>query len=127
MDVNNRGNSKSTGSLTILKSWMLIGPQNSSTQGLSLQISEIPVGSAQPLHSHEPEQCYYIVRGRGIMTIGEETRQVSAGDAVYIPPNRSHGIENSGDDVLEYVTANSPVFDSRYENALWPADPAQDG
>lgn len=53
-------------------------------------------------------------------TIG---RGVSAGDAVYIPSNKKHGIKSLGDDVLEYLTANSPVFGEKYENALWPADP----
>ncbi len=27
-----------------------------------MQISEVPVGSEQPIHNHEPEQCYYIDR-----------------------------------------------------------------
>ena len=125
MELFNKGNSKNTGQLPILSSWMLISPQNSSTQGISVQISEIPVGSEQPVHNHDPEQCYYIIKGKGLMIIDAETREVSAGDAVYIPSNKNHGIKNSGDDVLEYLTANSPVFSEQYENALWPADPVR--
>jgi mannose-6-phosphate isomerase-like protein (cupin superfamily) len=102
---------------------MLISPRNSSTQNLSLQISEIPIGSEQPIHTHEPEQIYYIINGKGLMAIDEEDREVFPGDAVYIPGNAKHGIKNNGNEVLEYITANSPVFSEKYESTLWPAHP----
>ncbi len=124
MEVFDRGSSRNTGDLAVLRSWMLIGPRNSAAQNLSMQVSEIPVGSQQPMHSHSPEQCYYIIQGRGLMTIEEEAREVTAGMAVYIPSNKRHGIQNTGDDVLEYLTANSPPFSEDYENSLWPARPA---
>jgi mannose-6-phosphate isomerase-like protein (cupin superfamily) len=55
------------------------------------------------------------------MTIEEESREVLPGDAVYIPSNSNHGIKNIGDDVLEYLTANSPAFSDQYESSLWPS------
>ena len=125
MEIFNKSNSRNTGELPILTSWMLIGSQNCSTQNISLQVSEIPMGSEQPVHNHDPEQCYYIIKGRGLMIIEEETREVRAGDAVYIPSNKKHGIKNIGNDLLEYLTANSPVFSRQYENTLWRAEPAQ--
>ncbi len=124
MEIFNRKNSKSTGDLQILTSWMLISPQNSSAQNLSVQVSEIPVGSEQPLHNHEPEQCYYIIKGKGLMIIEDDSKEVTAGDAVYIPSNLKHGIKNIGDDVLEYLTANAPVFSEQYEGNLWPTAPS---
>lgn len=123
MEIFNRSNSKSTGNLPLLTSWMLISPRNSSARAMSMQISEVPAGSSQPLHHHGPEQCYYIIRGKGLMVIEDETRDVSAGDAVCIPADKMHGIKNTGEDVLEYLTANSPAFSETYESTLWPADP----
>ena len=123
MEVFNRNNSCNTGELPILTSWMLISPKNTSTRNLSIQISEVPVGSEQPIHKHEPEQCYYIIKGKGLMIIEEGTKEVFAGDAVYIPSNSKHGIKNIGDDVLEYLTANAPVFSDQYESSLWPSAP----
>ena len=122
MEIFNKGNSKNTGNLEMLTSHMLISPQNSSTQNLSIQISEVPIGSEQPNHAHAPEQCYYIVRGKGLMIIEGESKEVSEGDVVYIPPNNEHGIKNIGNTVLKYLTANSPVFSKEYEDSLWPAD-----
>jgi mannose-6-phosphate isomerase-like protein (cupin superfamily) len=120
----NRNNSNNTGELQILTSWMLISPKSSSAQNLSVQISEVPVGSEQPIHNHEPEQCYYIIKGKGLMIIEEESRAVSSGDAVYIPSNLKHGMKNIGDETLEYLTANAPVFTEEYENAFWPSAPS---
>jgi len=120
MDVFNRNNTYHTRELPILKSYMLIGRVNTPANGVSIQISEIPINSEQPLHRHAPEQCYYIIRGRGLMIIEREEWVVEAGDAVYIPSNKDHGIKNIGSKVLEYLTANSPAFDPDYEKALWP-------
>jgi len=124
MEISNRNNSKNTGKLPILTSWMLISPQNSSTKNLSVQISEVPVGSSQPLHNHEPEQCYYIIEGKGLMIVEGESKKVIAGDAVYVPSNSKHGIKNISNIVLEYLTVNSPVFSKKYENTLWPSVPS---
>jgi quercetin dioxygenase-like cupin family protein len=126
MEIFNRKNSKNTGQLKILSSFMLITPRNSSARNLSIQVSEVPVGSAQPIHAHEPEQCYYLIRGKGLMIIEDEAREVVSGDAILIPPNKKHGIKNTGNEVLEYLTGNSPVFKKEYEDSLWPAAPVRE-
>jgi mannose-6-phosphate isomerase-like protein (cupin superfamily) len=123
MEVFNRDNSKNTGELKMLTSWMLISPLNTSSQNISMQISAVPAGSEQPVHHHAPEQCYYIIRGKGLMLIEDEAKEVAAGDAVFIKANLKHGIKNTGDGILEYLTANAPAFDKEYEEALWPATP----
>ncbi len=124
MEIFNRHTSKNTGNLDILTSWMLIGPQNSSAKNVSIQISENPAGSGQPVHRHGPEQCYYIIQGTGLMTIENETEEVSVGDAVHIPSNAQHGMKNIGSGVLEYLTVNSPVFSEQYKNNQWPSSPS---
>ena len=124
MEIFNRNNSNHTGPLPILTSWMLISPKKSPTRNLSVQISEIPAGSGQPIHKHEPEQCYYIIKGKGLMMIEEESKEVYAGDAIYIPSNSNHGIKNIGDAVLEYLTVNAPAFSAQYESSLWPSAPS---
>ena len=105
----------------MLSSYMLIGRRN--TKNISIQISDIPLNSQQPPHKHEPEQCYYIIKGKGLMKIEDEEKIVGPGDAIYIPSNREHGIKNIGNEVLEYLTANTPAFDPDYERKLWPNRP----
>lgn len=121
MIINNKDNSYNTGNLELLKSFMLVGCRDVKDAGLSLQISFIPVNSEQPVHNHEPEQVYYIIRGNGLMIIDDEREQVRAGDAIYVPSNKKHGIKNNGTETLEYLTANAPTFSEEYENRLWPA------
>lgn len=57
------------------------------------------------------------------MIIEDESREVFAGDAVFIASNLNHGIKNIGDDVLEYLAANTPAFSRHYESTLWPCTP----
>ncbi|MCA9874152.1 MAG: cupin domain-containing protein [Anaerolineales bacterium] len=72
---------------------------------------EVEPGAAQIPHHHAPEQIYVIVQGSGLMRVGEETQQVTAGDLVFIPPHAVHGLQNNGADVLIYVSAATPPFD----------------
>ncbi|MGE5404571.1 MAG: cupin domain-containing protein [Candidatus Saccharibacteria bacterium] len=122
MRVSSKNTSNFGGLENALTSWMLIG-RNSGITNISIQYSEVEPGCEQPLHKHEPEQCYYIIDGVGLMTINEETHQVSAGEAIYIPGNALHGIRNAGNSILKYLTANTPSFDLEYENLLWPNRP----
>ncbi|CAI0706123.1 cupin domain-containing protein [Serratia ficaria] len=44
-----------------------------------------------PLHSHPHEQLTYVLSGRFRFTIGDETREVAAGDTLYKKPHVVHG------------------------------------
>jgi medium-chain acyl-[acyl-carrier-protein] hydrolase len=123
MNIFNKSNTYNTGDLKILSSYMLIGKINTLSKNISMQLSSVPINSEQPIHNHEPEQCYYIINGKGLMIIENEESIMKAGDAVYIPSNKQHGIKNIGTKDLEYLTVNSPIFDVDYENKLWPAEP----
>ncbi|QEF95317.1 cupin domain-containing protein [Methanothermobacter sp. KEPCO-1] len=58
----------------------------------------------------EAVEVYYILEGEGVMHIGEEVREVSAGDAVYIPPGCVQYIENSGEGDLSFLCIVSPPW-----------------
>ncbi len=79
--------------------------------GLSVTWVEVAPGSRQRPHSHAPEQVYVIVRGTGKMHVGEEAQDVRPGDLIYIPPNVTHGIENTSGETLTYLSAATPAFD----------------
>ncbi len=123
MKIFNKVNTSNTGDLEILKSFLLIGSQNVKNTSISLQISEIPIKSEQPIHNHKPTQCYYIICGQGLMIVEDEKQKVKGGDAIYVPSNKNHGIINIGNQPLEYLTVNSPAFDEDYEKKFWPKKP----
>jgi len=45
-----------------------------------------------PLHSHEHEQAGYVVSGRGLLQIGDEERELRAGDGYLVPSNVPHAV-----------------------------------
>ncbi len=98
---------------------LLIGESNSGSKEISIQITDVEPNGMQFLHSHEQEQCYYIISGRGKMIIDDQIQAVRKGDAIYIPSNAEHGIENYGEEVLTYLTANK-TFGEKREAEIWP-------
>jgi mannose-6-phosphate isomerase-like protein (cupin superfamily) len=77
-------------------------------------------GSQQTLHSHSAqEQVFVIVRGRGVMIVDGEEREVGPGTLVFIPPGAVHAIRNSGAETLVFVSATAPPFDPVRARAQW--------
>lgn len=93
-------------------SYLLLTKGQFGSSNLSITWVEGAPGSEQPVHAHpENEQIYVIVRGRGVMKVGEEQREVEPGTLVFVPPATDHAIHNSGDEPLLYVSATAPPFD----------------
>ncbi len=118
MLITNRKNTR-TGVYDGFKTQLLIGELNSGSKEISIQITDVDPDKMQYLHSHDQAQCYYIISGRGQMIIDDEEKEVLKGDAVFIPPNSTHGIKNTGDLPLTYLTANQG-FGEKRERELWP-------
>lgn len=77
----------------------------------SLAIAWVDPGQATHPHALRQTEVYYIIRGNGIMHIGQETREVGPGDAVVIPPGHAQWIENrSTTQVLEFAAIVSPPW-----------------
>ena len=72
---------------------------------------DVVPGGRQPLHNHPEVQVYIIVAGTGRMQVGDREVEVSPGQLVHVPSGAFHGITNTGDGVLTYVTAATPAFD----------------
>ena len=60
----------------------------------NLMVCEITLegGSVIAAHAHPHEQITYIISGKCRYTVGEETKDVAAGDSVLIPGNVPHSI-----------------------------------
>ena len=50
-------------------------------------------------HAHAHEEVYIVIKGEGVVTVGEEEAEVTPGDVIEIPPDIYHTIrcENEGD------------------------------
>ena len=82
----------------------LIDNEICGSEGVSVGYGKIPVGEYLPLHTHEPQEIYFITRGTGLLTQDDTNlKEISEGDIVYIPCNKQHGLENTGGIDLEYL------------------------
>ena len=89
----------------------LIDRTTASITQCSLAEETLPPGKTVTPHHHEVlEEIYYILSGSGVMTIGEESREVSAGDAIYIPKHNVHTLTNTGADEMKLLLVCGPAF-----------------
>jgi quercetin dioxygenase-like cupin family protein len=83
------------------------------TQGapFSAYIVSAKPGQGPPLHTHPYVEVAFTLEGCATITIGDEEREVKAGDIVVIPTNTPHRFVNSGDTVLRQIDVHaSPTF-----------------
>jgi len=93
-----------------LTSHFMLGRGDTEANALAVTWVTVRPGSRQILHNHPEVQVYVLVAGYGIMQVGEERHAVQGGDLIYIPSNETHGIENTSDETLSYISAATPAF-----------------
>lgn len=74
-------------------------------QTLRLHISEIAPGtSAHPPHTHAGAEAFYVLAGRGTLTVeGEPPQPLGPNEAIVLNPAKPHGLTNTGDTPLRYI------------------------
>jgi mannose-6-phosphate isomerase-like protein (cupin superfamily) len=78
-----------------VQNWWLFRPRElkpETTGGYLELVSEFEVMGGGAIHPHEHHtlEFYFVLSGRGLMTIGDETRLVRQGDLIRIPPDALH-------------------------------------
>jgi len=75
------------------------------------RITILPGGTNQ-MHVHENiEQVYIVLKGKGIVQVGNEKADVKAGDAVFLPAKVPHGFVNTGDKPAMLLLIGTRVYD----------------
>lgn len=78
----------------------MFNPETAGTEHMTFSVGYFAPGEGLRSHIHpESEEVYYVVRGEGVVYIGEERRPlpVEPDTAIYIPSGTVHGIENTGE------------------------------
>lgn len=89
----------------------LIDRATAQIERCSLAEEVLPVGASVGRHYHvETEEVYYILNGTGRMTVGDETREVTAGDAIFIPRRAAHTLENTGQTPMTILLVCGPAY-----------------
>jgi len=103
-----------------ITSALLVSTLTTDAKNLTVSIVEMEPEGVQHVHSHEPEQMYFILEGTGEMTVGNDTRDVQKGDCIFFHSNAPHGLKNTGKAILRYLSAASPSFTVKECQDLWP-------
>lgn len=78
---------------------------------LSLAHVIMPAGGISLLHEHHTfTELYYILSGRGILTLGSKELQVREETLVVIPPRTPHRLKNVGKSRLRHLVISNPPF-----------------
>ena len=66
-------------------------------------------GQSQKVHAHEgADKIYYVLRGTGNFTVGEEERDLGEGHAVIARAGESHGVRNETQEDLIILVTMAP-------------------
>jgi mannose-6-phosphate isomerase-like protein (cupin superfamily) len=66
-------------------------------------------GQAQKVHAHDgSDKVYYVLRGTGRFTVGEEEADLGIGHAVIARAEEQHGVRNEGGEELVLLVTMAP-------------------
>jgi mannose-6-phosphate isomerase-like protein (cupin superfamily) len=77
--------------------------------GFMMGFVVIYAGGKVPLHQHENEEVYTILKGTGEMHINGQVQTMQAVSSVYIPSGSQHSLVNTGDENLEMIFVYAPA------------------
>jgi len=63
----------------------------------SIAYCTINPGKTSKPHTMKTSEIYYILEGKGKFHIGDEQREVTKNDAIFVPPNSRQFFENNGE------------------------------
>ena len=84
----------------------------------SLAHAVVKPGKKTLPHRLATSEVYYILSGRGLMHVDDETEPVRPGQAVYIPPGSIQYIENRGRSELAFLCLVDPAWRPEDEEIL---------
>lgn len=82
------------------------------TPGMRLEWVELPAGAEDRQRPHRDDEAYYVVRGRGQLTIGGVRHAVSTGTVAYVRAGVEHRFHNITEDLgvlVVFVASGEPA------------------
>jgi mannose-6-phosphate isomerase-like protein (cupin superfamily) len=89
----------------------LAHPSWTPARNQSLAEASVPAGAQTIAHLHRAaEELYFFTAGRGRLRVGDEERDVAAGDCAVIPPGTPHKLWAAADAPLVLLCCCSPAY-----------------
>jgi len=75
----------------------LIGEAVTGTNDMTLWRAHFPPNGRHARHTHDVGEAFFVISGRGAAGTEDEEYEVTAGSALYVPPNTVHWFRNLDD------------------------------
>ena len=86
--------------------------------GYSMAHGTVAPGARSKWHRLTSSEVYYIIAGRGRLTVDDSVIAVEAGSVVYVPPGGKQSLENSGSTASEFLCLVDPAWRPEDEEVL---------
>jgi oxalate decarboxylase/phosphoglucose isomerase-like protein (cupin superfamily) len=88
--------------------WMST-PDVTGGERFSAGVVKLEPGKGHDRHTHpESDEILYVIRGEGEQEVADETRDIAAGDMVFVPEGVEHGTVNTGWEPLLLLAVYAP-------------------
>ncbi|MGW5233271.1 cupin domain-containing protein [Streptomyces nodosus] len=77
-------------------------------RNMSVGLYALDAGDSDPQQPHRQDEVYFVVSGRGSITVGTETAQVARGSVVYVPAGTVHKFHHITEDLRVLVVFSPP-------------------
>ncbi len=86
--------------------------------GYSVAHGTLAPGVRSKWHRLTSSEVYYIIAGRGRLTVDDSVVSVEPGSVVYVPPGGKQFLENSGPTAIEFLCLVDPAWRLEDEEVL---------
>jgi mannose-6-phosphate isomerase-like protein (cupin superfamily) len=83
---------------------------------LSVGLYVLAAGAADPQGPHTEDEVYYVISGRGRITVGEEDRAVRAGSVVFVPADVVHRFHDVEEELVLLVAFGPAEYTHRVDH-----------
>lgn len=70
---------------------------------MSMGLYVLPAGGVDPQRPHAEDEAYYIINGRGSITVAGEVQPVEAGSIVFVPAEVEHHFHHIAEELVILV------------------------
>lgn len=94
----------------------LVSADRTPSAGLTLGVARVPPGGELRRHRHEQPEVYFVLDGEGVVVGADSSRELRAGDGVFLPGGAVHALACTGERELRvaYVLAADSFADVVY-------------
>ena len=86
--------------------------------GYSVAHGTLAPGARSKWHRLTSAEVYYIIAGRGQLTVDDSVVAVEPGSTVYVPPGGKQSLENGGPTPIEFLCLVDPAWRPEDEKVL---------